>query len=446
MLDKVTEFEEAEEFAELPPEAEAAAAEAEAEYERFVWKNLPRNFAAHFLHGMLGMTGMRIFNAPTFLPAYLHSLTGSDALVGLGQSLQQLGAVVSPVVGATHIEHRKRVLPVSMLMGTLMRLQILGVALAGWFLFGQAKIVAILLFLFLFGLFSGAQQVAFQMLLAKVIPISRRGSLQAVRNVTGGAIAAGLAYVAGRYLIQKNVFGNGYSTTFFLAFVLTSLGLTALSLLMKEPEPPTVRAKSRIWDRIKDFPELITSDRDYAWFMVAQTTAMAGRVAAPFYILYAGHVMHLTGGNLGLVSLVFLGSDVVTNMLWGLMGDRWGFRSTFVGSLSLWILATGLLIYAPSIPLILVSFFGLGSAQSGFQMSATTMVLEFGDRHDMAMRLALSSTTQGLMATLGPLCGGLVAASFGYKPVFMMSMLMLGVSLVVLVTMVKEPRLRRLPG
>ena len=31
--------------------------QAEAEYERFVEKNLPRNFAGHFLHGMLGMTG-----------------------------------------------------------------------------------------------------------------------------------------------------------------------------------------------------------------------------------------------------------------------------------------------------------------------------------------------------------------------------------------------------
>ena len=76
------------------------------------------------------MTGFRLFNAPTFLPAYLYLLSGSAFVVGLGQSLQQLGGVVSPVIGATQIEHRKRVLPVAMLMGTLMRVQILGVALA----------------------------------------------------------------------------------------------------------------------------------------------------------------------------------------------------------------------------------------------------------------------------------------------------------------------------
>ncbi len=127
--------------ASLDAAAPQSAEEAEAAYERFVWKNLPRNFAGHFIHGMLGMTGFRLFNAPTFLPAYLHMLSGSDLFVGLGQSLQQLGGVVSPVIGATQIEHRKRVLPVAMLMGTLMRVQILGVALAGFFLHGTALLV-----------------------------------------------------------------------------------------------------------------------------------------------------------------------------------------------------------------------------------------------------------------------------------------------------------------
>jgi len=435
-----------------------SAAEAEAAYERFIWKNLPRNFAGHFMHGMLGMTGFRLFNAPTFLPAYLHLLSGSDFMVGLGQSLQQLGGVVSPVIGATQIEHRKRVLPVAMLMGTLMRLQILGVALAGFFLHGKAALYAILFFLFLLGLFSGPQSVAFQLLLAKVIPIARRGRLQALRNVTGGAIAAGLAWFAGRWLIQPKVLGNGYSTTFLLAFVLTSLGLTALRLLMREPEPPTVREKGRLIDRIRDFPALFAQDRSFAFFMLAQTLATAGRVAAPFYILFAGRSMALSGGNLGLVSLAFLGADTVTNMGWGLAGDRFGFRSTFVVSLLVWIAATVLLAVAPHFPdvrraapgglslgvhwLIFCAFFGLGAAQSGFMMSSQTMVLEFGAREDIAMRLALTTTAQGAVSAIGPLAGGIIASSLGYGVLFGASIGFLVLALIVLVTLVDEPRFR----
>lgn len=443
----------AQEITEFPPETEEE--KAEAEYERFVWDNLPRNFAGHFLHGMLGMTGFRLFNAPTFLPAYLHLLSGSDFVVGLGQSLQQLGGVVSPVIGATQIEHRKRVLPVAVLMGTLMRIQILGVAVAGFILHGYPLLIAVLTFLFLLGLFSGPQQVAFQLLLAKVIPIARRGRLQALRNVTGGAIAAGLAWFAGRYLIQKNVLGNGYGATFLLAFVLTSLGLTALRLLMREPIPPTVREKARLVDRVREFPALFAEDRDFLYFMIAQTLAVAGRVAAPFYILFAGRSMALNGKNLGLVSLAFLGADTVTNLGWGLAGDRFGFRVTFLVSLVVWIAATVLLMAAPEAAagsarlgldvhaVIFLAFFGLGAAQSGYLMSSQTMVLEFGARDDIAMRLALTSTAQGTMNTIGPLAGGLIAATLGYESLFGVSIALLLAALAVLLLRVREPRLRR---
>jgi MFS family permease len=428
-------------------EAQTGAANEEAAYERFVWDNLPRNFAGHFLHGMLGMTGFRLFNAPTFLPAYLYMLSGSDLVVGLGQSLQQLGGAISPIVGATQIEHRKRVLPVSILMGTLMRIQILGVAVAGFFLHGRPLLMAILGFLFLFGLFNGPQTVAFQLLLAKVIPISRRGLLQAVRNVTGGAIAAGLAWAAGRYIIGPNLFGNGYGTTFLLAFVLTSLGLTALRLLMREPDLPRVREKSRLRDRVREFPAMLAADRDFMFFMVAQTLATAARVAAPFYILFAGRSMSLDGANLGLVSLAFLGADTVTNLGWGLAGDRFGFRVSFVASLILWIASTVLLMSAPGAGgearmVIFAAFFGLGAAQSGFLMSSQTLVLEFGVREEIAMRLALVATAQGAMSAAGPLAGGLIAAVFGYPALFSVSMAFLVAALVILLTLVREPRFR----
>src|SRR5947208_14746016 len=72
----------------------------EAEYEKFVWDNLRRNYLGNYLHGMLGMTGFRLVNTPTFLPAYLHMISGSNGIVGLGLALQQVGGVISPIFGA----------------------------------------------------------------------------------------------------------------------------------------------------------------------------------------------------------------------------------------------------------------------------------------------------------------------------------------------------------
>jgi MFS family permease len=59
------------------------------------------------------------------------------------------------------------------------------------------------------------------------------------------------------------------------------------------------------------------------------------------------------------------------------------------------------------------------------------------------MRLGLSQTAQGLMNTLGPLVGGLIAVTAGYRPVFFTSMAFEAIALALLLTVVDEPRRRR---
>ena len=434
----------------LVEDGETMAAKEEA-YEKFVWDNLRRNYLGNYLHGMLGMTGFRLVNAPTFLPAYLHLISGSNAVVGMALGLQQVGSVISPIFGATQIEHRKKVMPAAMWMGGLARVQIVGMALAGWFLKGQPLVIAMMVLMFLFGLFMGTQRVVFGALMAKVIPLSRRGRLQAWRNATGGLIAAVLAWVAGKYIIQANVLGNGYSTTFMLSALLTTTGLWALQMLLKEPEPPNLPSQMRMRDRIKDFPRLIMSEPGYFGFLMVQMLATASRIATPFYIIFVtklthpgGHVFDPQGlATLGTLSLAFLGADTISNLVWGYLGDKTGFRLVLLFSLAVWIAATALLMSLHTPLAIFMAFFGLGAAQSGYMMAANTMILEFGTREEMPMRIAISSTAEGITASIGPLIGGFVADQMGYSVVFGISMGFLAAALLLLFAVVKEPRKTR---
>lgn len=425
-----------------PPDDSAppAQGDGEARYEAFVRDNLRRNYAGHLIHGMLGMTGFRLINAPTFLPQYLHQLSGSDVVVGLALGLQQLGATASPIAGAARLEHRKRLMPPAMWLGGLMRASVLGIALAGFFLPTGWQLWAIVFLLFWFGLFNGMQRVVFQTLLAKAIPVARRGRLMAWRNVTGGAIAAGLAWFAGHAFIETNALGNGYATTFLLAFVLTSLGLSALVWLMREPEPPTVRAPASIRQRFADVPALLKGDRGFLWFNVVMILAQAGRMATPFMILYASQTVEMTGAAIGLFSLVYLGADTLSNLVWGYAGDRFGFRVVTVASLALWGAAIPLLLVAQDMPLLLAAFAALGAAQSGYLMASQTLILEFGRRDDVTMRLAVTGTSEGAMATVGPFIGGAIAAAAGYPALFVVSLVFLLAALAVTVLLVDEPR------
>ena len=415
---------------------------AERRYDLQVQRDLPRNFYAHLGHGMLGQTGFRLINAPTFLPAYIMLLSGgSEMMVGLALSVQALGMMLTPLLGANLIEHRKRVLPVGFLIGAMMRLSVLFIALSGLLLGGTSVLVAILVSLTLLGLFQGMQGVVFNFLMSKVIPVKKRGRLTGLRNFLAGITSAAVAWLGGHYLLGEVPTAAGYSYTFLLAFVLTSIGLLLL-LFVREPEPPTVKVKLGLVQRLGEVPQLLREDPAFSRYFLARSLATMGRMAMPFYILFAGQSIGLSGQNLGIITFAFTIAGTVSNLAWGSMADRHGFRGTFLLSIALWVVSTLVLLVASSQWLIILVFIGIGAAVQGFQNSSINLTLEFGDRDNLPMRIAIANTASELAGTLGPLLGGVLAALLGYEAVFIASIVFLIIGGVVVRIYVPEPRKR----
>ncbi|MEX0943349.1 MAG: MFS transporter [Pseudomonadales bacterium] len=420
-----------------------AARHAERRYSIQVQRDLTRNFIAHLAHGMLGQTGFRLLNAPTFLPAYVMMLSGgSEFAVGLALSVQALGMMLTPMVGATLIEHRKRVLPVGFLTGGAMRAMVLLIALSGFFLEGLYTLGAIMVCLLFLGLFQGMQGVIFNFLMSKVIPVSKRGRLTGLRNFLAGITSAAVAWLGGHYLLGDEPTAVGYSWTFLLAFVLTTIGLLML-LAVREPEPPTVPKKQGLLQRLGDVPQLLRDDPAFTRYFLARSLATMGRMAMPFYILYAGQSLGLTGQLLGLVTFAFTMAGTFSNLVWGSIADRTGFRRTFLLAIALWVMSTLLLVFSSGLVLTVMVFVGIGAAVQGFQNSSQNLTLEFGGRDDLPVRIAIANTASEIAGTIGPLLGGLLAAWLGYLPVFVASITFLVIGGTVVRIYVPEPRKRR---
>ena len=116
--------------------------------------------------------------------------------MGLSSALQSFGMTLTPMIGANLIEHRKRVLPVAFSTGWGMRGMILAISLSGLILPTPWSLWALMLFLAGFGLFQGMQGVIFNFLMAKVIPVSKRGRLTGMRNFLAGIISAMVAWLS----------------------------------------------------------------------------------------------------------------------------------------------------------------------------------------------------------------------------------------------------------
>ena len=389
---------------------------------------------------MLGQPGFRIIQAPTFIPAYVFSLSGSNSLVGLVRSCQALGMFLTPILGATLIEHRRRVLKMVFATGALMRLQVLCLALSGFFLSKEANLISICVFMGLFGFFTGMQSVTFSFLVSKVIPVERRGRLVGFRNTLAGLTASAVGFIGGS-LLEDNALGNGYASVFLVAFVLTASGLMTL-VFMREPASPQVREASPLGSRLRSLPALLRADPDYANYVLARFLGVAGRMAVPFYIVYAGTRMELSGGTIGLLTSVFLLTQTGSNLAWGWLADRQGFRNVLAGSLGCWVFATLVLMYAPGLEGFIVGFAGLGAGLGGFQMGCVNLVLEFGSLADRPMRIAVAQSGEQLMSILAPLLGGVVVEGLSFHHLFWIAISMKLAALLVTLLRVREPRRR----
>jgi len=165
-----------------------------------------------------------------------------------------------------------------------------------------------------------------------------------------------------------------------------------------------------------------------------------GRMAAPFYILFAGTSLGLTGQTLGILTAAFTLSGTFSNLAWGTLADRHGFRLAFLGAIGLWVASTAALMASSGLLLTVLVFIGIGAAFQGFQAASMNLTLEFGHRDELPMRIALANTASELAGTIGPLLGGALATALGYDAVFYASMAFLIAGGGLVLRYVPEPR------
>lgn len=413
-------------------------------YSGFVQKNFKRNFSANMVHGLLGMTGFYLLAAPTFLPAYIYIITGSKVAVGAAIGAQFLGMALSSIFSAFLIENRTKVMPVVYKVGWMMRLQILCLSLTAFWVNPKFAFPIIFAFLVFFGFFGGMQGVAFNFLISKIIPIKKRGLLIGWRNFLGGITASIVAYLGGKYLIEANAFGNGYASTFFLSFVLTSIGITALTYVM-EPVSEKVRGEnSSFFDRLKDIPDILNGNKNYKLFFYARAFAAFGTISLPFYIIYVTDlaVQKNISVDIAYYSVAFLVTQTVSNLFFGKVSDRAGNKIVFFMAMVVWVISILLLISSYSFFGFLSAFAGLGFGLAGYQIATQNILLEFGESDELPMLIAVSDTISHLMMSVAPLLGGLIYGKFGYLALFSISIIAKLICILILLKMA-DPRKSR---
>ena len=191
--------------------------------------------------------------------------------------------------------------------------------------------------------------------------------------------------------------------------------------MTRETETTALRPRESTRQALQAIPGLLRDNPEFAKFFIARALGSFGRMALPFYILYAGTRMELTGTVLGILTTVWMITSSTSNLLWGLLADRRGYRIVMIATLTIWMLSHVQLLFVESLPGIIAFFVVMGIPSGGFHQSGQNMVLEFGSSEDIPIRLAASGSSVNFVGAIGPLLGGLIVWTLSYPAWFIIT-------------------------
>lgn len=186
---------------------------------------------------------------------------------------------------------------------------------------------------------------------------------------------------------------------------------------------------------------------------VAQATAIVGfDFTLPFIPLYLQHDLGVRGlGATALwAGLIGFGPAIPATIfgpIWGRLADRVGYRFMLLRAMASAAILLGAMGFAPS-PWILLALRMLQGALTGTVYSAQALVASSVPRDEVGRAMGLLQMSVSLGAMFGPLGGGIVAVTLGYRASFAAAGVLIAVATCVVFLFVSEParsRERRSP-
>ena len=416
----------------------------EQQTQRDIQRDLPWNFTVSMLDTAFIMLGLSMVSRETVMPALVQHLTDSKFALGLIPAIYQLGMNLPQLLMANFSERLRYKLPfVLWVAGPGERGAYLLIALVIWGLAAEAPKLALVLFFVLLAITATAIGVAtpawFDMI-AKVIPVARRGTFSGVSHGLGALLGVAGAALVG-WLLTHYPFPNNFALLFGAAFLsmLVSYGWLALTR-----EPPSLQLKAYVplRDYFRQLPAILRRDRNYLRFLVSRFMIYLGAMASGFYIAYANERFGIGGAGVGFFTAILVGSGAVMSLVWGLVSDRLGHKTVLataafalgLAALSAWL--------ATSQVWLVVTYGLLGAFIAGETTSSLNICLEFSTPADRPTYIGLTNTLMAPVLALAPLLGGWLATIMGYRGLFAVAAITALLGALLLTLWVREPRTR----
>jgi MFS family permease len=403
------------------------------------------NFCVNLVDAAFYMLGLNLVSQATIMPLLVSELTPSRIAIGLIPATFNVAFLLPQLLTANYAERLPRQKPFVMLLGSVgERVPFLLMGLVVWWLARPAPTITLVVFYLLLATTAasnGTVTPAWYSMIAKVIPVHRRGLWAGLGHSLGALLAIAGAGLAG-HILARWPFPRNYGLCFFLAFLSVMISWVGLSLT-REPASPVVKPRTSQRDYLRQLPAILRRDGNYVRFLIGRTVANLGTMAGGFFMVYGKENIPGALEQVGTLTAILVGSQAVMNLLWGIVGDRKGHKVVLCIAALLMALAAAAARVAFSLSGLWVAFALLGMSISAAAISSMNIIVEFCAPEDRPTYIGLTNTllAPGMLA---PIVGGWLATWAGYRGLFTVAMILSLLGSALLALWVREPRhLRR---
>jgi MFS family permease len=403
-------------------------------------KHFKRNFFANVMDAGFWFFGDSFVAAYTILPVFMSTLTDSPILIGLIPALEGAGWFLPQLFLAKHLEGKNRRLPLVLKLGIFDRLPYLLMALGAFFILRLDKQVAVALFLIIYMIkvfSSGLVALPWQELIATVIPVSHRGRYWGSALILGKSMGMIGATIAG-LMLAKIEYPLNYAYMFTIGFICAAISYIFLSLNI-EPEIKRQNLKKHIniWGRIKG---ILGSDRNFAIYLINRGFVFFSFMGLGFITVYGLQKFNLPISYSAIFTAVMLISEIVGFGIWGILGDRVGYKRVIEYSNLFLIIGLFTLLFINTVWGLYIVFGIISFAHSGEYLADQNIAMEFGEEAERPTYIGMSKTLTGPFLLLSPIIGGGIVKLWGYQTMFFTALIISMIAFVIIKFFVVEPR------
>lgn len=410
-------------------------------FEEEVRKNYRWNFTVNIMDAVFFWFGMGFASVNTVLPAFLRHFTSSNLIIGLVASLNTLGWFLPQIFSANYIQKIKRKKDIILRWGLGERLPWLFLSLLLLYLSELPSWIFLSIFFVLYAVFAfagGVMGPAWLDMLAKVIPLKKRGRFFGWSNFLGGGMGMFAGFLS-IYILRSYSFPKNFSLCFLISFIAASISYGFFALV-REPIYPIQGRRTSFKEYIGEIPHLLKGDRNFSSFLLASVFLSCGGMATSFFAVYALDSLSLSDSYMGVFTSLILGAQTISSLLWGYLGDRKGYKVVMEMSVLLTISACLVAIFSSSPYLFYIVFILIGCSFSAGMISSQNIVLEFSSPQMRPTYIALSNTFKAPFVGLSPLLGGMISDKLSFPFTFFLTVLILSLGFFLLRFLVQEPR------